>query len=136
MGNISTSLLPTDLSVFGDLLVGGATTYSTLNNPYPNKVQMRDLTSDKFNQMLNDSIYVPNIIIISGTNAVAAVYVNSPESCIYVKWFEATVYGIDGHSIGGAKVSAYEAKIHEDAENKGSIVSECAIIKIADNRLA
>ena len=134
-GNISTSLLPTDLSVFGGPLVGGTETYSTLNNPYPNKVQMRDLTSDKFNQMLNDSIYVPNIIILGG-GEVATVYANILESCIYVEWFEATVYGIDGHSIGGAKVSAYQAKIHEDAENKGSIVSECAIIKIADNRLA
>lgn len=132
-GSIPTSLLPTDISVFGTNIAAGGS-YSTLSNPYPNKVQMPDLTLDKFNQMLNDSIYLPSVIILN--HSLAGVFVNKTESCIYVSWNEMTIYGTDGHAIAGASITAYEAKIHEDPKNKGSIISEYAMIKIADNRLA
>lgn len=132
-GSIPTSLLPTDISVFGSNIAAGGS-YSTLSNPYPNKVQMPDLTLDKFNQMLNGNVYLPMIIVCN--HSLASVSVNKVESCIYVHWNEIAVYGTDGHAIAGASITAYEAKIHEDPKNKGSIISEYAMIKIADNRLA
>ena len=66
-------------------------------------------------------------------NNVASVSVNV--DYIIVSWSEFTTYGQSGKPLAGASVRVLNAKIHEDTDNPGTIVSECAVVTVVTKAL-
>ena len=117
---------PDVTDIFGGRLIGSTTHFSTLANPYPNKTILNALTVEAFNAMLNNRESIPRQVMID--NNLAAVSLSGSTS-ISVEWSECRMYGQSDKPIAGAWVLAYKANIHEDTDNPGTIVSECAVIR-------
>ena len=122
-------VLPNASDVFGGALEAGGT-YSTLAKPYPNKIILNNLTLESFNAMLDGSMHLPNRVMVG--NSIAYVSISAPTMEVHVGWSDYTTYSKEGVGLAGAHVLVYDARIHEDADNPGTIVSEYAIINVAD----
>ncbi len=118
---------PDVTDIFGGRLIGSTTRFSTLANPYPNKTILNALTVEAFNAMLNNRESIPRQVMID--NNLAAVSLSGSTS-ISVEWSECRMYGQSDKPIAGAWVLAYKANIHEDTDNPGTMVSECAVIRV------
>ena len=118
---------PNVTDIFGGRLIGGTVRLSTLANPYPNKTILNALTVEAFNAMLNNWESMPRQVMID--NNLANV---SPigSTSISVEWSECEMYSASGKPIAGAWVHTYKANIHEDTDNPGTMVSECAVIRV------
>lgn len=114
----------------GKIAVGGME--STLANPYRNKHILNGLTLETFNAMLDGTVSLPTYVLVDN-KFIASVKVSNSE--IIVLWSSYYTYAIAGYPIAGATIKIYEARIHEDADNTGTIVSEYAMITVADKRL-
>lgn len=126
-------VIPSDSDVFGgNIAVGG--TESTLSNPYRNKITLNELTLETFNAMLDGTVYLPGSVLIDRKD-IAAVSVHKNDGYIRVSWSSYHTYAIAGYSLAGAQIEIYDAMIHEDADNPGTIVSEYAMITVANKRL-
>ena len=125
-------VIPSDEDVFGGYIAARGTE-STLENPYPNKITLNNLTLETFNAMLDDMIFVPRNVMVE-TN-IASVSVSKSGRYIRVLWNEYNTYAISGYELAGAEIAIYDAKIHEDADSPGTIVSEYARITVADKQL-
>lgn len=119
---------PDVTDIFGGRLIGSTTRFSTLANPYPNKTILNALTVEAFNAMLNNRESIPRQVMID--NNLAAVSYSGSTS-ISVEWSECRMYDQSNKPIAGAWVQAYKANIHEDTDNPGTMVSECAVIRVA-----
>ena len=119
--------------IFGGKLVT-VVKESTLANPYPNKTILRKLTVEAFNAMLNNKRSVPSQVRIDNNLATVSFHNNDPRS-IYVGWSSCRVYSTSDNTVAGAWVYAFNAKIHEDTDNPGTMVSECAAIIVANKTL-
>lgn len=125
-------VIPTEESVFGgSIAVGGAE--STLENPYPNKKTLNNLTLETFNAMLDGTIFVPKNVMIA--NNIASVDIHNLDRHIIVSWNEYSLYSTSDYGVSGATIQVYNAKIHEDADHPGTIVSEYAKIIVANKQL-
>lgn len=125
--------IPDAIDIFGDVLVGSIQE-STLANPYPNKTILHYLTVEAFNVMLNDQDSRPRYVIVDDNVATVKVETVNP-SAIFVSWSECVTYVQTGKPLAGAWVRAFQAKIHEDTDNPGTMVSECAVITVVNNKL-
>lgn len=125
-------VIPTAEAIFGGPIIIGYVA-STLKNPYPNKITLNNLTLETFNAMLTGTIFVPNKVMIE--NNIASVTVRELNREIAVSWNECDLYADDSYEIAGANIKACKAKIHEATDNSGTIVSEYAVVDIADTRL-
>ncbi len=123
---------PDVTDIFGGRLIGSTTRFSTLANPYPNKTILNALTVEAFNAMLNNRESIPRQVMID--NNLAAVSLSGSTS-ISVEWSECRMYSQSDKPIAGAWVLAYKANIHEDTDNPGTMVSECAVIRVANTGL-
>lgn len=119
--------------IFGDKLVISVKD-STLANPYPNKTILRNLTVEAFNAMFNNQKSVPRQVMVDNNLAQVSFIYDEPRS-IYVRWSDCMVYATSSNLVAGARVYAYNAKIHEDTDNPGTMVSECAAIRVASKEL-
>lgn len=126
-------VIPSAEDVFGGpIYVGG--TESTLENPYRNKHTLNNLTLETFNKMLFDTVYLPSSVLVDDKN-IASVSKFKNDGYIRVLWSSYTTYSIPGYTLAGARIEIYDARIHEDADNPGTIVSEYAIIYVANKQL-
>ena len=125
-------VIPTEQAIFGGP-IATSVVYSTPQNPYPNKLTLNNLTLETFNAMLDGTIFVPKNIMIE--NDIAYVDIKKIDREIRVSWNQCGLYASIGYDVGGAKIIAFNAKIHEDANNSGTIVSEYAAVLVADKRL-
>ena len=126
-------VIPSDSDIFGGAIaVGGME--STLSNPYKNKHTLSKLTLETFNAMLDGTVYLPGSVLIDGKN-IASVSVHKDNGYIGVSWSNYDTYAISGHPLAGAHIEVYDARIHEDVGNPGTIVSEYAFIVVADKKL-
>lgn len=116
----------------GDLVI--STSESTLANPYPNKTILHKLTVEAFNAMLNDQDSISRYVMVNNNVAEVMFFLDDP-STLYVRWSECVTYGRTGKPLAGAWVRAFQAKIHEDTDNPGTMVSECAVIEVANKEL-
>ena len=66
---------------------------------------------------------------------VALVWGSNSDGTILVSWSNSEVYSMSGKPLAGAHIIVYEAKIHEDTENPGTMISECAAVNLADKEL-
>ena len=57
------------------------------------------------------------------------------EGTIKVSWSDSSLYSSSGKPVASARLVVYEAKIHEDTGNPGTIISECAAVSLADKEL-
>ena len=119
--------------IFGGLLVVSRME-STLAKPYPNKTILYGLTVEAFNAMLNNKESIPRRVVIDNNLATVCFFDDDPRS-IYVKWSDCEVYTTFDNPVAGAWVYAFQAKIHEDTDNPGTMVSECAAISLANKKL-
>ena len=118
---------PDVTDIFGGRLIGGTVRLSTLANPYPNKTILNALTVEAFNAMFNNRESIPRQVMID--NNLANVRPNGSTS-ISVEWSECEMYSQSNKPIAGAWVHTYKANIHEDTDNPGTMVSECAVIRV------
>ena len=130
---VFSKVVPSVEEVFGNVIVVGGKS-STCENPYPNKITLGSMDIDTLNAMLNGTHYVPEYIMCDGN--LAQVHVKSDH--IMVKWSEFNFYSTSGNSyeFTGVQSSVYLAKIHEDTENPGTIVSEYAYKQVANAALS
>ena len=126
-------VIPSDIDVFGGVIVAGGME-STLENPYRNKHTLDNLTLETFNAMLDGTVYLPSCVLINKNN-IASVSVYKNDGYIRVLWSSYITYTLPGYTLAGARIEIYDARIHEDADNSGTIVSEYAIINVADKQL-
>lgn len=119
---------PDVTDIFGGRLIGGAVRLSTLANPYPNKTILNALTVEAFNAMLNNWESMPRQVMID--NNLADMRPIGSTS-IFVEWSKCEMYSASGKPIAGAWVHIYKANIHEDTDNPGTMVSECAVVRVA-----
>lgn len=126
-------VIPSDIDVFGGVIAAGGME-STLENPYRNKRTLDGLTLETFNAMLDGIVYFPRCVLIGGNN-IAGVSAHKKDGYIRVLWSSYITYSNQGYTLSGAKIEIYDARIHEDADNPGTIVSEYAIINVADKQL-
>lgn len=126
-------VIPSDIDVFGGVIVVGGVE-STLENPYRNKRTLDGLTLDTFNAMLDGTVYLPSCVLIDKNN-IASVSAFKNNGYIRVLWSSYTTYSIQNYTLSGARIEIYDAKIHEDSGNPGTIVSEYARIVVADKQL-
>ena len=126
-------VIPSDIDVFGGVIVAGGTE-STLKNPYRNKRILNNLTLETFNKMLDGTVYLPRCVLVDGKD-IASVSAFKNDGYIKVLWSSYSTYTLPGYTLAGARIEIYDAKIHEDAGNPGTIVSEYAIIFVADKQL-
>lgn len=115
-------------AVFGGPLITSVLE-STLANPYPNKTILNDLTVEAFNVLLNDLRHRTRYVMVDEN--VALVHINNSDGTILVSWSDSFVYSTVGKPLAGARLAVYEAKIHEDTNNPGTIISECAAVFLA-----
>lgn len=127
-------VIPFDEDIFGSRITSVSENESTLTNPYPNKVVLNRLTLENFNAMLDDTVYLPRKVLINFRN-IASVLKQVDNRCIKVFWSDCFAYKYGHYDLVGARIQTYEAKIHEDTDNPGTIVSEYAVITVADKRL-
>lgn len=133
-GHIPLNLvIPSEDDVFGGKIAVGYKD-STLENPYPNKRTLNNLTLETFNAMLDGTVSLPSSVLIDAKN-IASVNVHLNDRYIRVSWSSYDVYAMSGYDLAGAEINIYEAMIHEDADNPGTIVSEYAVISVANKRL-
>lgn len=126
-------VIPSAEDVFGGpIYVGG--TESTLENPYRNKHTLNNLTLETFNKMLVGTVYLPRSVLVDDKN-IASVSALKNNGYIRVLWSSYTTYSIQGYALAGARIEIYDARIHEDADNPGTIVSEYAKILVANKQL-
>ena len=118
--------------VFGGVLIKSVKS-STLANPYPNKTILGSLTVEAFNVLLNDLRHGTRYVMVD--NNVALVQGSNSDETIRVSWSDSSLYSSSGKPVAGAKLVVYEAKIHEDTDNPGTIISECAAVSLADKAL-
>lgn len=123
---------PDATDIFGGRLVEGISKVSTLANPYPNKTILNALTVEAFNAMLNNRESIPGQVMIDNNLALVN---TAGHTAIVVEWSECRIYSTSDKPIAGASVHAYKAKIHEDTDNPGTMVSECAVITVAQDSL-
>lgn len=125
---------PNVKDVFGsEIEIGG--NYSTLANPYPNKYVLRYLTLEKFNAMIDGTENLPSVCRVAN-NLASVSGIPDPTREIHVTWVDYSAYGIAGHDLAGVYIILYDAIIHEDTDNPGVVVSEYAMIKVADKPLS
>lgn len=118
---------PDVTDIFGGRLIEGTERLSTLANPYPNKTILNALTVEAFNAMLNNWESMPRQVMIDNNLA----YVSPIGSTsISVEWSECEIYSQSNKPIAGAWMHTYRANIHEDTDNPGTMVSECAVIRV------
>lgn len=118
---------PDVADIFGGRLIGASERLSTLANPYPNKTILNALTVEAFNAMLNNQESIPRQVMIDNNLALVSTV---GTTAISVEWSECRMYSTSDKPIAGAWVQAYKAKIHEDTDNPGTMVSECAVIRV------
>ena len=123
---------PAVRDIFGGELIENVQ-YSTLANPYPNKTILGRLTVEAFNVMLNDLRNGTRYVMVDKN--VALVWRSSSDETIRVSWSDSSIYRQSGKPLAGARLDVYEAKIHEDADNPGTIISECAAVLLTDKVL-
>lgn len=126
-------VIPNVEDVFGGPIYAGGTE-STLENPYRNKHTLNNLTLETFNKMLVGTVYLPRSVFVDDKN-IASVSVFKNNGYIRVLWSSNTTYSIQGYGLAGARIEIYDARIHEDAGNPGTIVSEYAMIFVANKQL-
>lgn len=126
-------VIPSAEGIFGGPIYAGGTE-STLENPYPNKHTLNKLTLETFNKMLVGTVYLPGSVLVDGKN-IASVSVYKNDGYIRVLWSGYNTHTIPGYTLAGARIEIYDAKIHEDAGNPGTIVSEYAKITVANKQL-
>ena len=125
---------PNASDIFGGELVTSPRQESTLGNVYPNRKTLSGLTVEAFNVMLNDKDSRPRYVMVQNSVAEVTVLPSEP-STLYVSWGEFAIDGQSGNVLVGASVRALTAKIHEDTDNPGTMVSECAVITVVTKRL-
>ena len=123
---------PDARDVFGGVLHINIT-YSTLANPYPNKTILHDLTVEAFNVLLNDLSKGTMYVMVDGN--VALVSGIASDNTILVSWSDSSLYVMPDKPIAGAHTVVYKAKIHEDTDNPGAMISECAAVLLADKKV-
>ena len=106
---------------------------STLANPYPNKTILVDLTVEAFNVLFNDLRHGTRYVMVDEN--VALVHINNGDGTIRVSWSASYLYSTSGKPLAGARLAVYEAKIHEDTDNPGTIISECAAVFLATKNI-
>ena len=106
---------------------------STLANPYPNKTILKNLTVEAFNALLNDIENGLRYVMIE--NNVASLHVYHSDRTIGVSWSSYSVFRSSGKPLDGAWLKVYDAKVHEDTDNPGTIISECAVVFLAKKYL-
>lgn len=126
-------VIPNDYDIFGMHIAAGYNE-STLENPYPNKIVLDRLTLETFNAMLDGTVSLPKYVLIN-LKDIASVKINPGDRLIRVLWSECNTYSIQNYDLAGAFIKICQVKIHEDADNPGTIVSEYAVITVADKRL-
>lgn len=126
-------VIPNVYDIFGMSITSGSNMESSLKKPYPNKVVLSGLTLETFNAMLDGTVSLPEKVLVDGN--IASVYKRKYNGYIGVLWSSYVTYAIQGYELAGARILIYKARIHEDADNPGTIVSEYAVITVADKRL-
>ena len=121
-------ILPDASDVFGGVLaVGGS--YSTLENPYPNKRTLSNLSVEKFNDLYNGNQHLPRHVDL--LDAIGNVTIDVSRHSIVVNWNKCDIVSNSGNPISSVILTAYVALIHEDTDNPGTMVSEYARIEVA-----
>lgn len=120
--------------VFGSVITNYTSTQSTRKNPYPNKKELKNLTIETFNAMLDGNKPLPDGVLMVST--IASVVPDLLNRRIEVNWHDVKMYSSPQYPIAGVKIEVYEALIHEDTNKPGTIVSEYAYIKITDKALS
>ena len=126
-------VIPFESDIFGCSIIGSERKKSTLTNPYPNKVVLIGLTLEHFNAMLDGTVYLPRNVLIGSNIASVTKQVNRRR--IRVWWSDCSTYEQAHYGVAGASITLFEANIHEEAGNSGTIVSEYAVITVADKQL-